>query len=141
MKIAVAGDSAGVPLVDVIEAHLKAKGMHEVVNLSKPGFYADLAAHVGREVMAATYDRAILCCGTGIGVCISANKVPGIRRKGGQIQHCADHHNGRAGDRAGTRQGDCRYVARLRIRPERRIGSECRGDQQVGGVGAHLCLR
>ena len=25
------------------------------------------------------YDRAILCCGTGIGVCISANKVPGIR--------------------------------------------------------------
>ena len=76
MKIAVAGDSAGVPLVDVIEAHLKAKGMHEVVNLSKPGFYADLAAHVGREVMAATYDRAILCCGTGIGVCISANKVP-----------------------------------------------------------------
>jgi len=48
MKIAVAGDSAGVPLVDVIEAHLKAKGMHEVVNLSKSGFYADLAAHVGR---------------------------------------------------------------------------------------------
>jgi ribose 5-phosphate isomerase B len=29
--------------------------------------------------MAATYDRAILCCGTGIGVCISANKVPGNR--------------------------------------------------------------
>ncbi|MDX1731856.1 MAG: RpiB/LacA/LacB family sugar-phosphate isomerase, partial [Aurantimonas coralicida] len=26
-----------------------------------------------------TYDRAILCCGTGIGVCLSANKVPGIR--------------------------------------------------------------
>ena len=79
MKIAVAGDSAGVPLVDIIEAHLKAKGMHEVVNLSKPGFYADLAAHVGREVMVETYDRAILCCGTGIGVCISANKVPGSR--------------------------------------------------------------
>ena len=79
MKIAVAGDSAGVPLVDIIEAHLKAKGEHGVVNLSKPGFYADLAAHVGNEVLAGHYDRAILCCGTGIGVCIAANKVPGIR--------------------------------------------------------------
>ena len=26
-----------------------------------------------------TYDKAILCCGTGIGVCMSANKIPGIR--------------------------------------------------------------
>lgn len=30
-------------------------------------------------MLAGTYDRAILVCGTGIGVCISANKVPGIR--------------------------------------------------------------
>ena len=79
MKIAIAGDSAGVPLVDIIEAHLKSKGQHGVDNLSKPGFYADLAAHVAREVKAGHYDRAILCCGTGIGVCISANKVSGIR--------------------------------------------------------------
>ena len=48
-------------------------------NLSKSGFYADLAAGVAGEVKAGTYDRAILCCGTGIGVCIAANKVPGIR--------------------------------------------------------------
>lgn len=31
------------------------------------------------EVLAGKYDRAILVCGTGIGVCIAANKVPGIR--------------------------------------------------------------
>ncbi len=79
MKIAIAGDSAGVPLVTIIEAHLKDKGLHHVVNLSAPGFYADMAAHVAHEVIAGHYDRAILCCGTGIGVCISANKVPGIR--------------------------------------------------------------
>jgi RpiB/LacA/LacB family sugar-phosphate isomerase len=30
-------------------------------------------------VLDGTYDRAILCCGTGIGVALSANKVPGIR--------------------------------------------------------------
>jgi D-erythrulose 4-phosphate isomerase len=77
MKIAVAGDSAGKPLVDVLEAHLKAQ--HQVTNLSASGFYADLASAVAEKVKAGEYDRAILCCGTGIGVCISANKVPGIR--------------------------------------------------------------
>jgi RpiB/LacA/LacB family sugar-phosphate isomerase len=79
MKIAVAGDSAGKPLVDVIEAHLKAKAEHAVTNLSASGFYADLSARVGKAVKDGTYDRAILCCGTGIGVCIAANKVSGIR--------------------------------------------------------------
>ena len=46
MKIALGGDSAGKPLVDVIEAHLKAKAQHEISNLSQTGFYADLAAKV-----------------------------------------------------------------------------------------------
>ena len=79
MKIAIAGDSAGKPLVDVIEAHLKAKAEHAVTNMSQSGFYADLSAGVAHAVKDGQYDRAILCCGTGIGVCISANKVPGIR--------------------------------------------------------------
>jgi ribose 5-phosphate isomerase B len=79
MRIALAGDSAGKPLVDVLEAHLKAAGEHEVENLSAAGYYADLAAGVARDVLAGKYDRAVLCCGTGIGVAMSANKVPGIR--------------------------------------------------------------
>jgi D-erythrulose 4-phosphate isomerase len=79
MKIAIAGDSAGKPLVDVIEAHLKTKGEHAVTNMSQSGYYADLSAGVANAVKDGAYDRAILCCGTGIGVCISANKVPGIR--------------------------------------------------------------
>ena len=79
MKIAIAGDSAGKPLIDVIEAHLKTIGRHAVTNLSQTGFYADLSADVAQQVKDGAYDRAILCCGTGIGVCISANKVPGIR--------------------------------------------------------------
>ena len=79
MKIALGGDSAGKPLVDVIEAHLKAKAGHEIANLSAGGLYADLASGIAREVKAGNFDRAILCCGTGIGVAISANKVPGIR--------------------------------------------------------------
>ncbi len=79
MKIALGGDSAGKPLIDVIEAHLKAKGQHAVSNMSESGFYADLSAKVAGAVVDGSVDRAILCCGTGIGVCISANKVPGIR--------------------------------------------------------------
>jgi RpiB/LacA/LacB family sugar-phosphate isomerase len=79
MKIALGADSAGKPLIDVIEAHLKANGVHVVTNLSQSGFYADLSAKVGAEVVNRNFDRAILCCGTGIGVCIAANKVPGIR--------------------------------------------------------------
>ena len=79
MKIALGADSAGKPLLDVIEAHLKTKGEHAVTNLSQSGYYADLSAEVAGKVKNGAYDRAILCCGTDIGVCISANKVPGIR--------------------------------------------------------------
>lgn len=79
MKIALGADSAGRPLIDVIEAHLKSKPGHEVANLSQSGFYADLSASVAQAVKDGHYERAILCCGTGIGVCISANKVSGIR--------------------------------------------------------------
>ena len=87
MRIALGGDSAGKPLIDVIEAHLKSKAGHEVTNLSQPGlvlrahseYLADLSATIAKAVKAGKYERAILCCGTGIGVSISANKVPGIR--------------------------------------------------------------
>jgi len=79
MKIAVGADSAGKPLLDVIEAHLKSKPGHEITNLSQQGYYADLSANLAHKVKDGEYERGILICGTGIGVCISANKVPGIR--------------------------------------------------------------
>jgi ribose 5-phosphate isomerase B len=79
MKIAIGADSAGKPLLDVIAAHLATKPELEVTDLSQSGYYADLSAKVGQDVLAGKHDRAILFCGTGIGVCISANKVPGIR--------------------------------------------------------------
>lgn len=79
MKIALGADSAGKPLLDVIAAHLATRQDLEVTDLSQSGYYADLAAKVGHDVLDQKHDRAILFCGTGIGVCISANKVPGIR--------------------------------------------------------------
>ncbi|MBW4983250.1 RpiB/LacA/LacB family sugar-phosphate isomerase [Mameliella sp. CS4] len=82
MKIAVAGDSAGEALAKVLADHLK--DTHEVSEISRTSegpdpFYANLADRVCSAVMAGDYDRAILICGTGIGVAMSANKIPGIR--------------------------------------------------------------
>jgi len=82
MKIAVAGDSAGEGLAKILAEHLSAK--HDVSDLSRTdagpdAFYANLSDRVASQVVAGTYDRAILVCGTGIGVCLAANKVPGIR--------------------------------------------------------------
>ncbi|MDW3214675.1 MAG: RpiB/LacA/LacB family sugar-phosphate isomerase [Ilumatobacteraceae bacterium] len=82
MKIAVAGDSAGIGLAGIIAEHLA--DTHEVDDLSAPQtdaeqLYPHLTDRVANLVKDGTYDRGILVCGTGIGVCISANKVPGIR--------------------------------------------------------------
>ena len=82
MKIAVAGDSAGEGLSKILADHLKDRYEVSEISRTESGpdpFYANLADRVANEVLAGTYDRAILICGTGIGVCISANKVPGIR--------------------------------------------------------------
>lgn len=82
MKLAIAGDSAGEGLARILADHLQAS--HEVFEISRQEgvadpFYANLSERVAAGVLAGQYDRAILVCGTGIGVCISANKVPGIR--------------------------------------------------------------
>jgi len=79
MKIVIGADTAGKLLLDVIAAHLATKPEHQVTDVSQSGFYADLAAKAGAEILEGKYDRGVLFCGTGIGVCISANKVPGIR--------------------------------------------------------------
>ncbi|MEZ5848386.1 MAG: RpiB/LacA/LacB family sugar-phosphate isomerase [Geminicoccaceae bacterium] len=82
MRIAVAGDSAGEGLARILAEHLAAS--HDVAEISHTAdgpdaFYANLSDRVASAVLAGEYERAILVCGTGIGVCLSANKVPGIR--------------------------------------------------------------
>ncbi|MDN5567902.1 MAG: RpiB/LacA/LacB family sugar-phosphate isomerase [Paracoccus sp. (in: a-proteobacteria)] len=82
MKLAIAGDSAGEGLAQVLADHLKDRFDVSQISRTDAGadaFYADLSDRVASQVIDGTYDRAILVCGTGIGVCISANKVPGIR--------------------------------------------------------------
>ena len=84
MKIAIGGDSAGLPLLPVLEQHLATKPGITCVNLAAredggTEYYAETAERIAKRVASGEFDRAILVCGTGIGMCISANKVPGIR--------------------------------------------------------------
>lgn len=82
MKIAIAGDSAGEDLAKTLANYLQTNYEVSEVSRTEAGpdaYYANLADRVASAVMSGEYDRAILVCGTGIGVCLSANKVPGIR--------------------------------------------------------------
>ena len=79
MKIAIGADSAGKPLLDVIAAHLATRPRSRSAISARSGYYADSPRSSRPQSLDGRNDRGILFCGTGIGVCISANKVPGIR--------------------------------------------------------------
>ena len=82
MRVAIACDHAGVSLKRHLVELLRARG-HEVLDLGTDGpesvDYPDYALKVAEEVSAARSDTGILICGTGIGMSLAANKVPGIR--------------------------------------------------------------
>ncbi len=83
MRIAVAADHAGVPYNERAIAELRRLG-HEVVDLgthdgSQPDDYPDYAAAVAEQVASGRCDRGLLICGSGVGVTVAANKVPGVR--------------------------------------------------------------
>ena len=82
MKIAIGSDHGGFILKNAILEHIQSKG-YEIKDFG--GYstesidYPDVAHEVSRAVIQGDYDRGILICGTGIGISIAANKVPGIR--------------------------------------------------------------
>lgn len=82
MKIALGADHAGFELKEKIKQHLVDKGITvDDRGTDSPDSvdYPDYARTVGEEVTAGRADRGILVCGTGIGMSMGANKVPGIR--------------------------------------------------------------
>ncbi|MBW6408903.1 ribose 5-phosphate isomerase B [Clostridium weizhouense] len=82
MKIAIGCDHGGFELKQEIISFLKSEG-HEVKDFGTDTKdscdYPDIALPVAEAVTAKEYRFGILICGTGIGIGISANKVPGIR--------------------------------------------------------------
>lgn len=82
MRIAVACDHGGFVQKDAIVEHLKSLG-HEVFDLGTNSEdsvdYPDFADRAARMVSRGEADRAVLICGTGIGISMTADKVPGVR--------------------------------------------------------------
>lgn len=82
MKVALGADHGGYELKESIKAHLKEKGIDvldtgthstESVDYPKYGFL------VGEAIISNSVDLGIVVCGTGLGISMAANKVPGIR--------------------------------------------------------------
>ncbi len=83
MKLVIAADHAGFQLKEDVRAYLGKAG-HEVVDLGAysgdlPDDYPDFAEKLGLALKQGVAPRGILICGSGVGVCVAANKIPGIR--------------------------------------------------------------
>jgi len=82
MRIALGSDHGGYELKEAIKKHLSLKGFEVVdfgTNSTDSCDYPQFAMAVGEAVASEAYDKGILVCGTGVGVSIAANKIPGIR--------------------------------------------------------------
>ena len=82
MRIALGADHAGFPLKTEVVRFLEKEG-HQVVDLgthsTEPVDYPDYAKAVGQAVQQGQVERGILVCGSGVGACVAANKLRGIR--------------------------------------------------------------
>lgn len=83
MKLVIASDHAGFELKEQVRAYLTKAG-HEILDLGAyrvepQDDYPDFAERVGEAIKAGEAPRGILICGSGVGVSIAANKIPGIR--------------------------------------------------------------
>ncbi len=83
MKLVIASDHAGFVLKEELRANLTGAG-HEVVDLGAykvepEDDYPDFAQRLGEAIVAGVAARGILICGSGVGVCVAANKIPGVR--------------------------------------------------------------
>jgi ribose 5-phosphate isomerase B len=76
-KVAIGCDPNAAELKQVLKTHLEEMGYQTEDYGSDDPIYANVAFAVAEAVAAGKHERGILLCGTGIGVCIAANKVPG----------------------------------------------------------------
>ena len=82
VPIIIGADNLGLPLKNALHDYLKELG-YEVtdigVNSEDPVNYPDVAVELSEQIRDGKFTRGILVCGTGIGMAITANKVPGVR--------------------------------------------------------------
>ncbi len=83
MRIAIGADHGGYSLKEELVSWLKAQN-YKVTDLGAHSFnasddYPDYAIPVARAVAQGEVERGIIICGSGVGACVAANKVPGVR--------------------------------------------------------------
>ena len=83
MRIAIGADHGGFQRKNELVPWLQAQG-HEIFDLGARVFdpaddYPDITEFVARLVASGRAQRGIIICGSGVGACIAANKVPGVR--------------------------------------------------------------
>ncbi|MDE2778663.1 MAG: ribose 5-phosphate isomerase B [Chloroflexota bacterium] len=83
MQIAIGADHAGFALKEQLKPWLEAAG-HQIIDLGAHDLdpdddYPDFAAAVARSIQAGQAQRGIICCGSGVGASITANKIAGVR--------------------------------------------------------------
>ena len=95
MTVALAGDHAGFELKQWLAKELSREG-HAIVDLgahdTAPSDYPDFALALGKAIVSGKAERGILVCGSGVGACIAANKIRGIR-----AGVCHDTYSGHQG--------------------------------------------
>jgi RpiB/LacA/LacB family sugar-phosphate isomerase len=82
MRIALGADHAGYPLKTEVARFLEKEG-HEIIDVgthsTEPVDFPDYAKAVSEAVQQGAVERGILVCGSGVGACVAANKLRGIR--------------------------------------------------------------
>lgn len=95
MRVAVAGDHAGFELKQELVNYLRAQG-HDVLDLgahnTERSDYPDFARAVGLALQRGEAERGVLVCGSGVGACVAANKMRGVR-----ASVCHDYYSAHQG--------------------------------------------
>ncbi|HEX6776698.1 MAG TPA: ribose 5-phosphate isomerase B [Ktedonobacterales bacterium] len=96
MRVAVGMDHGGFPLKEFILEEIRKEG-HEPVDvgafqLDPADDYPDFAEAVGAAILDGRAERGVLVCGSGVGACVAANKMKGIR-----ASVCHDHYSAHQG--------------------------------------------
>ncbi len=82
MRIVIGSDHAGWPLKQLLTDHIRSLG-HEVLDVGsydeQPVDFPDIARGLADKVSSGEAQRGLMVCGTGVGACIAANKIKGIR--------------------------------------------------------------
>jgi ribose 5-phosphate isomerase B len=157
MVIAVGSDHAGFHLKEHVKVLLRSSG-HEVVDVGtttpESVDYPAYAEHAARMVADGGADRAVLACGSGVGVAIVANKIPGVRavnaHDAAEVEMARRHNDANAvtlsGARLGTEQADAIVERFLHTafeggRHARRVGQIAELDGSAGRQDDLAALR